>query len=62
MKANSRWLKVSEVAEELRINRGTAYEMVSSGQLPAVRIGKSLRVSRHELDRFVTENSYPGTR
>jgi excisionase family DNA binding protein len=33
-------LKVMEVADELRIGRNQAYELVRSGQLRAVRIGR----------------------
>lgn len=40
------WLKVPEVAEVLRIARSRAYELVADGEIPAVRIGRSVRVSR----------------
>lgn len=39
------WLKVPEVAEVLRIARSRAYELVAVGEIPAVRIGRSVRVS-----------------
>ena len=49
------WLKVPEVARELRIPRTRAYELLASGALPgAVRIGeKSIRVNRAELERYL---------
>ncbi|MGB3635683.1 MAG: helix-turn-helix domain-containing protein, partial [Rubrobacteraceae bacterium] len=37
------WLKVPEVAEVLRIARSRAYELVADGEIPAVRIGRSVR-------------------
>jgi excisionase family DNA binding protein len=43
------FLKVPEVAEVLRIARSRAYELVGSGEIPSVRIGRSVRVSREEL-------------
>lgn len=50
------WLKVPEVAEELKIPRSRAYELIADGELPAVRIGeKSIRVNRAELERFLLE-------
>ena len=50
------WLKVPEVAEELNIPRSRAYELVATGELPAVRIGeRSIRVNRKELERFLLE-------
>jgi putative molybdopterin biosynthesis protein len=52
------YLKVPEVAEVLRIARSRAYELVASGEIPAVKIGRSVRVSRKELDRWVEGQRY----
>jgi excisionase family DNA binding protein len=50
------WLTVPEAAEELRIPRSRAYELIAEGELPAVRIGeRSIRVNRGELERFLLE-------
>jgi excisionase family DNA binding protein len=50
------WLKVPEAAELLGINRTRAYELIASGDLPAVRVGeRSIRVNRAELERFLLE-------
>ena len=50
------WLTVPEVAEELRIPRSRAYDLVAQGDLPAVRVGqRSIRVNRQELERFLLE-------
>lgn len=51
------WLTVPEVTEELRIPRTRAYDLISRGDLPAVRIGeRSIRVNRRELERFLLES------
>ena len=42
-------LTVPEMAHVLRISRGAAYEAVRTGQIPAIRIGRTLRVARHAL-------------
>jgi excisionase family DNA binding protein len=52
------FLKVPEVAEMLRIARSRAYDLVSNGTIPAVKIGRSLRVSRKELERWLEEQRY----
>jgi excisionase family DNA binding protein len=50
------WLTVPEVAEELKIPRSRAYDLVARGDLPAVRLGeRSIRVNRAELERFLLE-------
>ena len=39
-------LTVDEVAELLQIERKTAYAHVRSGEIPAWRIGRSIRISK----------------
>jgi excisionase family DNA binding protein len=56
------WLKVPEVAQLLRIARSRAYELVGEGEIPSVRIGRSVRVSRKELDRWLEEQRQPNAR
>jgi len=47
------YLKVPEVAGVLRIARSRAYELVGSGEIPSIRIGRSVRVNRRELDAWL---------
>ena len=58
MDTQHEFLKVPEVAKELRIARSRAYEMVANGTIPAVKIGRSVRVSRKELERWLEEQRY----
>jgi len=58
MNTQHEFLKVLEVAEELRIARSRAYEMVANGTIPAVKIGRSVRVSRKELEGWLEEQRY----
>ena len=39
-----RFLTVAEVAELMRVSKMTVYRLVHSGDLPAVRFGRSYRV------------------
>lgn len=56
------YLKVPEVAEMLQIARSRAYELVGNGEIPSVRIGRSLRVSRKELERWLEGRRQPEAR
>ena len=56
------YLKVPELAEVLRIARGRAYELVGSGEIPSVRIGRSVRVSRRELEKWLEKQRQPSAR
>ncbi len=55
------YLKVPEVAKVLRIARSRAYDLVADGTIPAVRIGRSVRVSRRDLERWLTSQRYLDT-
>lgn len=45
------FLNAGEVAEYLHISRSMVYKMIECRQIPAVRIGRLLRISRCELDQ-----------
>ncbi len=46
-------LSVSEAAELLRVSKATAYRLVQAGELPALRVGHSLRIDREELNAWL---------
>ena len=46
-------LTVPETARLLRISRNLAYELVARGELPAVRLGRVIRIPRSELDDWL---------
>lgn len=46
-------MSVAEAAHILRIGRNRAYELIRSGQLEALRIGRQLKVTRHGLLKFL---------
>ncbi len=51
--ARSPFVTVNEVASQLRVSSMTVYRLVQSGQLPAVRVGRSYRIRADDLDRFL---------
>ena len=46
-------LKPAEVAAALGVSKGRVYSMLSAGQLPLVRIGKSVRCPSEELAEWI---------
>jgi excisionase family DNA binding protein len=38
-----------EVADRLSLDRGTVYRLIAAGRIPAVRIGRAVRVSHKVL-------------
>ena len=50
-------LRPAEVAESLGIGRSKVYELISSGQLPSIRIGGSLRVPIDKLTDWLEQGA-----
>ena len=48
-----RFLTVAEVAEMMRVSNMTVYRLVHSGELPAVRVGKSFRVPEKAVHEYL---------
>jgi len=47
-------LRVDEAARLLGIGTTLAYEMVGRGDLPSIRLGRSVRVPRAALEAWIT--------
>jgi excisionase family DNA binding protein len=46
-------MTVTDVAATLKVSTRTLYRWIKSGDLPVRRLGRSIRIDREELDRFV---------
>ncbi len=55
------FLTVSEVAELLKLNQQTVRNWIDQGTLPAVRVGRRVRIRRSDLDRLLAEGYQGGT-
>ena len=54
-------LTPEEAADVLRLGRTTVYALMKAGELRAVHIGRSCRLSRSELERYVRGLETPRT-
>ena len=46
---------VGELAKMLKIGRNTAYELVRSGQIPSVKIGRQIRVPKQAVVAYLSQ-------
>lgn len=46
-------LKVEQAALLLNYGRSTVYELIASGQLPAIKLGRTTRIPRTAVEEFV---------
>ena len=55
---NGTFLTVAEVADMMRVSKMTVYRLVHSGDLPAVRVGRSFRVHEKAVQDYLQASSY----
>jgi excisionase family DNA binding protein len=48
-----RFLTVNEVAEMMRVSTMTVYRMVHSGEVPAIRFGRSFRIPESAVAQWM---------
>ena len=51
------YLTVKEIAEHLKLNQQTVRNWIDQGKLPAVRIGRRVRVRRTDIDRMLADGA-----
>ncbi len=50
------YLTVAEVADMLRVSNMTVYRLINAGSLPAVRVGKSYRLTEADVDAYLAQS------
>ncbi len=48
-----------EVAEVMRVSTMTVYRLIKSGELPAIRVGKHLRIRGGDVVKFLDARRVP---
>ena len=55
------FLTVADVAKRLKLNQQTVRNWIDQGSLPAVRLGRRVRIKRSDFDRVLEEGYSSGT-
>ncbi len=53
-----KFLTVAEVAAVMRVSKMTVYRLVHNGELPAVRVGRSFRVSEEDVNEYLKSSFF----
>ena len=53
-----KFLTVAEVAAMMRVSKMTVYRLVHGGDLPAVRVGRSFRVTEDDVNEYLRKSFY----
>ncbi len=56
--ADPKFLTVAEVAAMMRVSKMTVYRLVHHGELPAVRVGRSFRVTEDDVDEYLRKSFF----
>ena len=48
-----KFLKAKDVASILNISLGFAYQLMKQGEIPALRLGRAVRVRPEDLKRYI---------
>lgn len=51
-----RFLTIAEVASAMRVSKMTVYRLVHSGELTAVRVGRSFRVPEQAVHSYLQDS------
>ena len=52
------WLSVKELGVLTGLGRTKLYEVVASGELEAIKVGRTVRVSRTSFEEWTRKNRY----
>lgn len=53
MREEINWLSTKEAARRLGITTRTLYRLIDSGQIPAYKFGRVIRLQESEVDAFI---------
>lgn len=53
-----KFLTIAEVAAVMRVSKMTVYRLVHSGELPAVRVGRSFRVTEDDVNDYLRKSFF----
>jgi len=56
--SEARFLTIAEVAAKMRVSKMTVYRLVHAGELPAVRVGRSFRVTEDDVNEYLRKSFY----
>jgi excisionase family DNA binding protein len=52
-------ISISQLCQELGMGKSWVYRRLRSGEIPSVRLGRSIKVRRDELEGYLQRHRYP---
>lgn len=58
MDRDSKLLSMQEVCEALGMGKSWTYRRIKSGEIPSVKLGRSIKVKREDLEEYLESRRY----
>ena len=58
-RAGVQLLSIPQVCQELGMGKSWIYRRLRSGEIPSIRLGRSIKVRRDELEEYLQRHRYP---
>jgi excisionase family DNA binding protein len=55
-------LSIPQLCQELGMGKSWIYRRLRSGEIPSVRLGRTIKVRRDELEQYLDRHHYPAPR
>jgi excisionase family DNA binding protein len=52
-------LSIPQVCQELGMGKSWIYRLLRSGEIPSIRLGRTIKVRRDELEEYLNRHRYP---
>ena len=56
------WLPYPEAQRFSGLGRTKLWELISTGEVKAAKVGRAVRISRHSLGEYMEANAYPDSK
>jgi excisionase family DNA binding protein len=58
-RSGAQLLSIAQLCQELGMGKSWVYRRLRSGEIPSVRLGRSIKVRREELEEYLEKHHYP---
>jgi excisionase family DNA binding protein len=58
-RAGVQLLSIPQLCQELGMGKSWIYRRLRSGEIPSIRLGRTIKVSRDELEQYLQKHHYP---
>ena len=54
---SGKFISISDIAQHLEVSRMTVYRLIHAGEIPSIRVGRSLRVEMEQYRKWLSKQT-----